>query len=125
MPVKTLALSRNGAQPQVSVFIGQAQFGRYEVSLKTAGGWQVQGKGDNLDDIADVVAIGTPLAHLEGTALSWWVTVAAPDASDGQLYFVRVSVQQGGSAVPEGTFEYSGPLANTHNIIDVVRLTLA
>jgi len=84
----------------------------------------VQAEGDNVDDVVDTFGLKTALANLDGTVLSWWVVVAAPAMGEGQLYFVRVQLAQGGQAVPGGAFEYSGPLDNTENIIDAVRLRL-
>src|SRR5262249_16807442 len=109
----------------VDVFIGQAQYGEYSVTLKTPSGTRVlQAEGDNADDVADTFPLKTPLSDLDQCYLSWWITVVAPAAGSGQFYFARLAIRQGGDVVGE-PFEYAGPLTDTKNIVDVVQLVLA
>ena len=124
MAIKTITLTGTGPQPTVDVFIGQAQYGEYTVTVKTTAGERIiQAEGDNADDIADTFPLKTPLAELNQCYLSWWITVRAPTAGGGQFYFARVAVKQGEDIVGE-PFEYSGPLADTKNIIDVIQLVV-
>src|SRR5262245_40371707 len=108
MQVPIIRVSKKGSKPTVSVFIGQAQYGQYEVTLKSPDGTRtVQGEGDNADDVSDTFPLKPPVASLDQAVLSWWVTVAAPTAAAGQLYFVRVSIEQDGKVLSDGAFEYS------------------
>jgi chitosanase len=122
-----VVLDRNGGEPKITIFIGQAQFGTYHVYLKdpTTNTRTEQMNGDNADDVDDTFGLAVPLAQLDGQFLSWAIVIAALPSSPGQLYFARVAISQNGKQVPDGSFEYMGPLANTQNIIDVVRLVVS
>ena len=124
--VKEVILDGAAGDPKITVFIGQAQFGTYHVYLKDPQTNQrvERANGDNADDVDDTFQIGVPLAQLNGQFLSWWVMMSALGTGPGQLYFARVSISQRDKLVSGGSFEYSGPLDNTQNVIDFVRLTV-
>ena len=126
MAVKEVILDGAAGDPKITVFIGQAQFGTYHVYLKDPATNQrvERANGDNADDVDDTFVLGVPLAQLHGQYLSWWVMMSALGTGPGQLYFARVSISQDDKLVSGGSFEYSGPLDNTQNVIDFVRLTV-
>jgi hypothetical protein len=127
MAIAEIELKKTGGEPKITVLIGQAQYGEYTVKLKdpATGSKVVQAEGDNADEVIDTFGLKTKLAALNGHLLSWWVTVAAPADSPGQAYFVRIEVRQKNKIVTNGSFEYSGPIVDSKNVIGAARLVVA
>ena len=117
-----VTLSKKAGVPEVTVFIGQAQYGEYTVRLKDpkTGQRTVVAEGDNWDDIQDTFHL--QFAGLNRSLLSWSITIAAPDKGPGQAYFARLEIRQGAKLVEGGVFEYSGAFDNTQNIVAATRL---
>jgi len=123
--LREVVLKRNAGKPEISVFIGQAQFGHYDVRLRTPNGkWVPQAVGDNHDDIKDEFPLTLPLAQLGGCVLAWVVTVVAPSPGPGQLYFVRLDVRQGGDVCEGGYFEDGGAIDGNETTAGAAKLVL-
>jgi hypothetical protein len=124
--IKEVVLDKSAGEPKITVFIGQAQFGLYDVFLKDpkTNTRVPQMSGDNADDVDDTFGLKEALAKLDGQLLSWTITIAALPSGPGQLYFARLSISQNDKLVKDGSFEYSGPLDNTQTCLDFVRLAV-
>lgn len=125
MSFKTIELSAANGQPEINVFIGQAQFGDYRVMFKSpkTGAKVVEGEGDNADDIADTFPFKTPLVDVDGGVLTWFLNIIA-FSDEEQLYFARFDVRQQGKTVEGGVFEYSGQFTSNESIVGVAKVVV-
>lgn len=126
MEFKEIKLDPNGPIPEVDVFFGQAQFAKYIVELLDSDGKnpQVIMQGNNIDNLPDHFSIGVSPQDLVGNHLSWSFTIAAPASGEGQLYFARITITQGGKNLKDGPFEYSGPLDGVKMKIDLAEFVV-
>jgi hypothetical protein len=109
----------------VEVVIGNAQPGSYRLYLWDKGHRRYRefGAGVSTDNVPDTVTVpGTPRT-LAGRVVEWNVLVSA---GRGERLDVVVRLLQGGAALPEGTFHYTGALEKPSEVIaDLVRLVAA
>ena len=123
MAVREVKLDPGLADPDIEIFIGQAQFGQYLVELRDAQGDNPQeiANGNNIDQISDKFPIGESATALKEKVVSAHITVAAPEEGPGQLYFAQISVTQGGKIAENGVIEYKGTFEDSKNMISVMR----
>jgi hypothetical protein len=132
MAENTITVSRRGGTPQVEVFIGQGQFGKYQMFLwdQTGHHPQPNGAGVNTDEIRDQFPIGAPVSELDRRLFNWEVIVAALGRGGNQRYFVSIQFTQDGAPVPvthhgvpaqDGKFVYQGALNQVEFIFDIAR----
>lgn len=112
MALQMIKLDKTGGAVAVDILIGQAQFGRYTVTLFDENGKSPQevGDGNNVDQLPDSFELPLKAGKLVGRLLGWTVTIGAPDDTSGQAYFCRIAVSQDGKLLDDSPFEYSGPL---------------
>ena len=85
MALPEVILKKGGGPPEVTVLIGQAQYGDYLVRLKDpkTGNRVIQSEGDNADDVSDTFRLKPTLNKLGQQVLSWNVIIAV--ASSGKI----------------------------------------
>lgn len=110
MSIETLNIRLRGGEPEVEVFFGQAQVGRYTIELLDDFGDYVHqiAKGTNTDRRADIFPVGVPASQLKDYFLSWSLDVLAPDSRAGQQYYAKLIIRQDGEVVK--TLEYKGQI---------------
>ena len=122
MAIREIKLDPNGADPEVEIIIGQAQFGEYVVSRKDTSGNKHEVKdGDNDDNVIDKFPVGDTAENLKGQRLIWDLIIPAVTDDPNELYFAQVVVTQSNIAVEGGTFTYQGKLDQLVNILKSAR----
>lgn len=96
----------------VDVIIGQAQHGQYTVKLFDSQGYNPKevGSGNNYDTLPDTFELDNSAPGLAGRLLGWTITIASPQAPNGQMYYARVIVREGTMSLSAEPIECSGPL---------------
>lgn len=112
--VKQLKIPAVGSDVWVDVIIGQAQFGKYTVTLYDQSGKNPQrvGCGNNYDTLPDSFKLDTASPGLANRLLGWTITIASPENPNGQLYYARIIVREGSTSLSAEPIEYSGELDN-------------
>jgi hypothetical protein len=115
MAERIVYLEKGKPAPEVEVSFGHAHFGRYRLVL-----WDVQGhspnkfsEGVNVDAIPDIARLPTTPAKLDRMILSWDLLISSFGEQEGQTYSAKVRLAQGGTDLPNGTFNYTGHLDPT------------
>ena len=122
MAIQEIKLDPEGANPEVEIIIGQAQFGEYIVSRKDTTGTKHEIKeGDNDDDVTDKFPVGGTAANLKDQILRWHLLIRALTDDPNELYFAQLVVTQDNKPADGGTFTYQGQLDEVKNIFDVAR----
>ncbi len=96
---------------EMEIFIGQAAFGKYSISRVSENGGQIIkiAEGNNADALSDHFELGN-LSDYTDSRVMWNVMVATSEGKN-ELYYVQISLFQGGKLLDGGSFEYTGTLA--------------
>jgi hypothetical protein len=124
MAEKIARLKKADGTPDVEIIIGQAQWGSYDLILWDEDGLNEAtiGSGLNVDQIPDKFPINKPLTQLNGSLLSWEVSIASFAGKEGELYSVTIKITQNNAVVPGGEIVNSGGLSGAAFVNDFVRL---
>src|SRR4051812_28989839 len=102
---QTVQLDRNGSDPEIQVFFGRNQIGRFTCYLEDeTGNQEVVKRGGNVASGKDTItfALGKSPAQVQGKALGFDFTIVSPAGGcPGERYYVKVTVMQSGDAIKE------------------------
>lgn len=106
MAGNSATLSKNRANPEISIIIGFAQVGSYLFYL-----WDADRTNPTLvhsgDKGSDSFKLSGPLASFDQKYLTWQVLIGAP-APGTENYAVTVDIEQNNVNVPEGPYVQKG-----------------
>lgn len=125
MAHKRVRLRRGGGLPTVEMHFGQLQFAKYDILLHDRNGADPRDVVRNKtfsDGDPDVFTVGSNLEDLDFRILRWQGVISVLDNRPDQTYLMRAIVRQGDAVL--GTFDRSGPIANTAFDEDTVRFVL-
>jgi hypothetical protein len=120
-----LTIAEDGPPPVIELIFGDAQWGRYSVYLWDAAGHQptLVRKGLNNDTIADRFPLSISAAELDGSQVTWEVTIGALGGGQGQLYNLQVIFTQGTTLLDR--LDYQGALDSVKVIADFAKIAVA
>jgi len=107
---QTATLNPAGAIPDVEIYFGQGQSGRFSCYLQDTNGHQALIKEGGTAIGGDLIgfSIGQQPGNLIGNYLCWDITVVSPSGGTNEQYLVTISIRQGGS--PVKVFQETGPM---------------
>jgi N-acetylmuramoyl-L-alanine amidase len=111
--IKVVRLSASGGPPNVEIEIGQAQFGKYELSLFDTDGRNpvVIGSGLSHDQLPDTFQIDGDPRALHARFLSWSANLIPAGAELTPRFSLTVRVRQNGLELPDSpVVAVTGPL---------------
>ncbi len=122
--VPEATISRTGAPVSVEILFGHAQHGKYTIQLFEPRGETelTRQAGLSTDEVPDRFELGPSPAQLDQHIVQWSGAVSAFTSAPGQRFSVIFDVTQGGSLVPGGHVERTGPLAVTQVFLGILRL---
>jgi hypothetical protein len=122
--IKTVRLSATGGPPNVEIVIGQAQFGKYELSLFDTDGRNpvIVGAGLSHDQLPDAFQIDGDPRALQARFLSWSANLIPAGNEANPQFSLIVHIRQGGVEVPGAPIVSTGPLPAPHVEFGFVKL---
>lgn len=124
MELPEIKLDPAGADPDIEIKIGQAQFGQYTVDRRDTAGTELRiNKGDNVDDEEDKFSLEETAENLKDQILIVDLIIRALTDDPNELYSAEVVVTQDNQPVKGGTFRYDEKLDELRNILVVARFS--
>jgi hypothetical protein len=122
--IRTIRLAAADGPPNIEITIGQAQFGKYELSLFDTDGRNpvVVGSGLSHDQLPDAFQIDGDPRALNARFLSWSANIIPAGDEPDPRFSLRVNVRQQGADVPGSPIESAGPLPGPHVEFGFVKL---
>ena len=122
-----VVLKKGGKPVVIEITIGQAQWGRYKITLWDSDGHKFEpvGEGLNYDQVPDFFEINKSIASLKDRLLSWDVAIAPLGNGKSELYSLVVRISQGGQVVPGGSIVDTGQLDGGIFLSDFVTIDIA
>ncbi len=127
MDAQELKLGIGAGDLTIDIIFGYAQFGSYDVNIYDENGQNGKeiARGSNTQNRdVEVVSIG-PVSDLDGKIIDWDLTISAAETGPGQFYSATVIFRQGGTIVPGGTWQKSGPLQDTKSLYGLFKLVVS
>jgi hypothetical protein len=114
--IKTVRLVAADGPPNVEIEIGQAQFGKYELSLFDIAGRNpiVFGSGLSTDQIPDNFQIDGDPRALNARFVSWSANIIPAGAEANPQFSLTLHVRQLGKEVQGSPITSRGPLTGPH-----------
>jgi hypothetical protein len=124
MAIKTVQLKAADGPPTVEIEIGQAQFGKYELSLFDTDGRNpvVIGSGLTHDQLPDLFQVNGNPATLNARFLSWSANIIPAGSEVNPQFSLTVHIRQRGAEVSGSPIVSQGPLTQPRAEFGFVKL---
>lgn len=122
--IKVVRLRASDGPPTIEIVIGQAQFGKYELSLFDTDGRNpvVIGAGLSHDQLPDSFQIDGNPSHLDGRFLSWSANLIPAGNEINPQFSLTVHIRQRNVESVGSPIRSQGPLPAAHAEFGFVKL---
>lgn len=98
---QTVTIDSTGPIPDLEIFFGETQAGRFSCYLQNKAGHQdlIREGGTATGGDSISFSVGQPAASLSGAYLCWDITVVSPTGGTNESFLVTVTIRQNGTTL--------------------------